>query len=157
MADRMTDLEPRYDAIQFLDGWTGRAFYLMQTWLCGPRTLEHHPRHATEAEAIACIKGEFMPIGSPESVAQRNRRTAETAPLAPGTPSGRSPRPVAVPDRLARQSALRATPAPAVPATRGHPASCKHQWCYCHNSEHIKDGGPCRRCKTDAFNRRDRE
>lgn len=39
---------PEFDAIQFLDGWTGRCFYLGQVALCPHR-------HPTEIEARTCL------------------------------------------------------------------------------------------------------
>lgn len=42
--------EPEFDAIHFLDGWTGRLLYLGRITLC-------HHRHPSEAEAVACLKG----------------------------------------------------------------------------------------------------
>lgn len=146
--------EPQYDAIHFLDGWTGRAWYLGEVFLCGPRAGVNHPRHATEEEAIACIRGEWQPGRDPLSAAQRQRLDAGTPATSPQGRVGASVRPPTTGASQGPPSGPSRDPdrGPA-PPRRGHPADCSHKWCYCHSSEHAASGGPCRRCKTEARNK----
>lgn len=39
-----------------------------------------------------------------------------------------------------------------VPARQGHLGTCGH-WCFCIDAAgHVGSGGPCRKCRRDAFN-----
>lgn len=79
---------------------------------------------------------------------------AETGNPATG-PTTRRP-PLVAP--TGRQRRLRSTPAPSVPARRGHPANCKHKWCYCFDITHpLHPETVCRICRVDQFNKEARD